>query len=998
MLQQFTPPKSTNLTRVKVFSLRDLWLFLLGIIFVSVTSGSIGAFMLGIGAEEFFLGESDNIVVVTQPGITTPFTGQVPLSLQSDIQRIPGVLAISPETLGLSVAQNLNDKSIVIRGVNVNYTSLVSSNLIEGSWFNPQLGSPNSTVVNGAVAGYILAENLGLSTGDKLLLASTLTDVVVEIIITGIIRTDSPSDEELIVSLSIGQTMTGKVTGYVSFLRVLIDTDVITKDQLSNFLTFEFLVPISLKTDDPDLLPIIQETPIIAYTPTGQHVKTQYIEEGNTTFFYLRFGTYEFVAYPPNARSSEVLRIFVDQIYLSPFELTIGSIYHNVHIQVQHNQQPADNATVFLSAQYGCQYSDSELTNDSGIVFFPHVPETRYQIAIEYHNISYRSSRIITKSSLISIHLESSISLIVRNYTTNEELDGGNLSVFLLNNTMVYNTTNYISNDTILLYPGEYRIEYQYLGFSNEIIVTVDRRVIKTIFLGTDILHVWIRNTDGFGVPANVSVIRSNQTIFSQDTDLNGTIDFTLDIDVNYTLTAILNSNQSKIHERHFYFSNKTEFIINFYNRYTLDIHTFNGTMDSSSFNNLSDCYIELHKNSSLMTSGTTNASGNFRFLLPDPANYSVTATKGSFSWKGYILIENQTTSYNIPLGPVRLLIFTHTVSNFPVNDVDVTLYNPSGYIQTYYTNASGLIDIIVPIGNYSLFFSTECFFSLYDINLTTSQIKWINNTVEKTGNLTLTLENQFYQNIDNAYVILQNTFYHYEARVFTDNNGRIILYDVPWGAFSISIIHDDITYPKQKINIASEEVEITLFIDTDGPIISAGHYPYWQGRSFSVVWSSEFVSGFLETTLSLITTTLTTLVIIVSVLSLLSIASIISHPIVANKRTIITFQYLGANRQQILFTIVFQLVVLGLVASIIGGILGMWGMTLLPQFQHINIGGVIIRPRVDFWLLLAILISNIVVIAIKAAQKTNEIYSNQLPEHLRLSQLIKSSGERLLQ
>ena len=108
MFRQSSPPRSFNLSYIKIFSPRDLWLFLIGIIFVSVTSGAIGAFMLGIGTEEFFLGESENIVVVTQPGITTPFTGQVPFSLQSDIQQIPGVLAISPETLGLSSKTNKN--------------------------------------------------------------------------------------------------------------------------------------------------------------------------------------------------------------------------------------------------------------------------------------------------------------------------------------------------------------------------------------------------------------------------------------------------------------------------------------------------------------------------------------------------------------------------------------------------------------------------------------------------------------------------------------------------------------------------------------------------------------------------------------------------------------------------------------------------------------------------------------------------------------------------
>jgi ABC-type antimicrobial peptide transport system permease subunit len=287
---------------------------------------------------------------------------------------------------------------------------------------------------------------------------------------------------------------------------------------------------------------------------------------------------------------------------------------------------------------------------------------------------------------------------------------------------------------------------------------------------------------------------------------------------------------------------------------------------------------------------------------------------------------------------------------------------------------------MILPIGEYELFFSSRCFLPLYDFNLTTSQIKWVNQTIEDMGNLTLTFENQFYQNIDDALVILQNDYYQYETKVFTNANGKITLKNLPWGTFWISIIHDDFSLTKQVIELNSPELELTLVIDTEGPLAGVGNIAYWQDRSFSVVWSSEFVSGFLDTTLSLITTTLTTLVIIVSVLSLLSITSVISHPIVANKRTILTFQYLGANRQQIAFAIVSQLVLLGFLASVIGAVLGMWGMTLLPQFQHINIGGVIIQPQVDIWLLLAIFLSNISVIAIKAAQKVNEVFTSHLP------------------
>ena len=81
-----------SLIYVKIFTFKDLWFFLLGIVFVSSISGSIGAFILGVSQEEFFLNDQDNIVIVSPPGVTTPFTGSVPLSLQSDILKISGVL------------------------------------------------------------------------------------------------------------------------------------------------------------------------------------------------------------------------------------------------------------------------------------------------------------------------------------------------------------------------------------------------------------------------------------------------------------------------------------------------------------------------------------------------------------------------------------------------------------------------------------------------------------------------------------------------------------------------------------------------------------------------------------------------------------------------------------------------------------------------------------------------------------------------------------------
>ncbi|MFX0088197.1 MAG: FtsX-like permease family protein, partial [Candidatus Hodarchaeota archaeon] len=374
-----------------------------------------------------------------------------------------------------------------------------------------------------------------------------------------------------------------------------------------------------------------------------------------------------------------------------------------------------------------------------------------------------------------------------------------------------------------------------------------------------------------------------------------------------------------------------------------------------------------------------TNSTGNLRFRLTDAGNYTIHAFKSGFTWNNFVFLSNQTTKYNISLGNVRLIIFTKSVSEYPISGIGVSTFR-SSILQTEITNSSGMLEMIVPIGNYLFLFTTVGYMSSLVVNLTYSQIFWINKTIESCGNLTINLENQLYQPLGGAFIFLRNSYYNYEIKAFTDTLGKISLHGIPWGAYSIHITYDDYIAPRQIIEFSNNKTEVTIQVDTEGPLINAGSYAFWQDRGFSVVWSSEYISGFLESTLSLITTTLTTLIIIVSVLSLLSIASVISHPIVSNERTLLTFQYLGADRKQVVISVVLRLILLGLIASVVGAVFGMFGMTIIPQFQHINIGGVIIRPRVDFSLLLAILVSNVSVIAIKAGQKVNELYSRHLP------------------
>ena len=110
-----------SLLKIRIFKLKDLWLFLIGIIFVSMISGALGAFILGVTQEEFFLGEEENVLVVTESGTTTPFTGKVSLSLTDDIinDRIISDLGLRSSGLALPRPNpGMGKRHAALRGAN----------------------------------------------------------------------------------------------------------------------------------------------------------------------------------------------------------------------------------------------------------------------------------------------------------------------------------------------------------------------------------------------------------------------------------------------------------------------------------------------------------------------------------------------------------------------------------------------------------------------------------------------------------------------------------------------------------------------------------------------------------------------------------------------------------------------------------------------------------------------------------------------------------------
>ncbi len=942
-----------------------------------MTSGAIGAFMFGVSEEEFFIGGADNILIVAEPGTTTPLTSKVPDYLQVDIQRIKGVVAVSPETICISIAQDLDDSPLIVRGITPNFSLLTNTSLIEGSWFDPNYGDATNIHVNGAMVGYLLAEEHSLSCGDILQLASTRTNVLMEVVITGIIRSDSPTDEELLVSLSTGRTLLKirEESNFVSFLRVLVDEKIITKEKLSEFLNDEFTVPFLLSSKDPEIASTLVGTPIVAYTPHGTHVATQLFQEGNRTEFQLKFGTYEFVASHPKTQNSPPISVYVNRSFSDPFEIAIGSLYFDLQLNITYNKEPANNASVFLEEKFHRKENYTSQTNVDGIAQFHDIAENFYDVFVQYGENEKNTTIKLNKSMHIDIELMNYFSLNILNISSGKEVHGGTVTIFNASYQKI--SSDYQSNTPIFLDPGKFQVEFSHNQIFREFSTVIKEAVNKTIYVGFAFLDVLARGENEEPLDStNVSITGFNETIAHALTNTSGLCEFYLESGLNYSVTVTPAENQSKAYSHEISFVNSTGLSFDFLDIYILNVVVFNGTESTSSEKGLINCDVVILKDSLQVFSGITDNLGKVTFNLTEPGIYQIQAEKDGFHTEKTLEILRFNTTYPIKLGNVQFLVSTTSISGYPISEVEITLKNATGFIFNGITNSSGQVELFVPIGNYLLQIVKGNFSSLESISFNESQRISFLRTIEFIGDLIITLTNQFSQKISFANVILTNGYYSLKYTGFTEDNGVVSFYAIPWANYSVHITYFDEVFPQKIINFSEERLSFLLRIETVNPILNIDEIKWGMDYGFSVVLSSEYVSSFLQTSLIIIITTLTSLVIIISVLSLLSIASVISHPIVSNEKAIEIFKRLGATRNQIIFGVVVQLSILGLVASVLGGRFGMWTLTVVPTLKNINVGGILIRPQMNIWLLVIIILSNMGIVILKASQKVNQLCS----------------------
>ncbi|MDI9620020.1 MAG: hypothetical protein QFX33_04335 [Candidatus Nezhaarchaeota archaeon] len=197
----------------------------------STTAFSLLGFYRGLTS---YLGEEENVFAVYDKRSRTPFTGLVPAYLAEVIRSAEGISACSPEVIAPCV---VNGDAVFLRGVVPGALNEVSNvRIVDGE----QLGEED---LNFVVAGRRIAEELRLKPGDKLLVASALTEELLELKVKGIFESGWALDDELVAPLHVGQRLRGSGYNYVTLIRVKSYGGVKVKELISNLLASQASQP-----------------------------------------------------------------------------------------------------------------------------------------------------------------------------------------------------------------------------------------------------------------------------------------------------------------------------------------------------------------------------------------------------------------------------------------------------------------------------------------------------------------------------------------------------------------------------------------------------------------------------------------------------------------------------------------------------------------------------------------------------------------------------------
>lgn len=174
--------------------------------------------LIGIGSVPNTLLGNPDVYVITSKGSESILNSRLDASLSDQLLSNGFVTNASPEIFAFA---EISGRAIIIRGVE----------------FEPFLGVEGARLISGkmpsdpsqGLIGDVLAERLQTKLGDRYTLVGSYGSAVGEVEVTGIIRSSSGVEDELIVSLPLARCLSGTPENSVSIIRVIGDTAQLNK-------------------------------------------------------------------------------------------------------------------------------------------------------------------------------------------------------------------------------------------------------------------------------------------------------------------------------------------------------------------------------------------------------------------------------------------------------------------------------------------------------------------------------------------------------------------------------------------------------------------------------------------------------------------------------------------------------------------------------------------------------------------------------------------------
>ncbi len=488
-----------SFVRVRILFRRDLFFFMVGLtLMTSVLSGSM-SFITGLGNQELYLGEMDDVVILAQSRANTPITGHLPIVYRDVLQVMRGVEAVSSEVIGIGVISPL-EITVTYRGILKDFFNIQA---VKVRFLSSQEGEPSTMIFDpttnddsimafpelfgeGIVRGILIGERLvkkgiiPLTKNDDGFLVSrssftlfgTMSNVKLSLDVLGTFETNTTLDEEILIPLAAAQSLNGLKPTRVTLHRIRIDPSIIDPLKMKEFLDRQFTVKFDLnflengglvhvnslyqqeRFSNLMLLDRINEPLSLTLkvrTRDGVLIDALSVEMTNQTSsleMSLPLGVYR-AELLVNGKTSAIVDFSVgDQPFLMdhpstpiviPIELSLPKNYFL--LQVTWNDRPLSNVQVQLQSLSNKSIQAIGSTNESGMVFFKDLSEELYSLNVMYQSLNEQN--VLTWQRLIDLRKVNELTLIgtgrlqvqVTNITTGGSLTEGVIIVKALNIT-----------------------------------------------------------------------------------------------------------------------------------------------------------------------------------------------------------------------------------------------------------------------------------------------------------------------------------------------------------------------------------------------------------------------------------------------------------------------------------------------------------------------------------------------------------------------------------